>query len=78
MIFGEFFVSKNYNGLIIKVKEDGYKKTVVQNKNFSNFLKPSHKINVLKSKVYKLPKKGKKINEISFGSKIKVTKKLNI
>ena len=75
MIFGDSFSVSKRSGkwLKIKVKEDGYK-GFVQNKNFSNFLKPSHKINVLKSKVYKLPKKGKKINEISFGSKIKVTK----
>ena len=75
MIFGESFSVSKRSGkwLKIKVKEDGYK-GFVQNKNFSNFLKPSHKINVLKSKVYKFPKKGKKINEISFGSKIKVTR----
>ena len=75
MIFGDSFSVSKRSGkwLKIKVKDDGYK-GFVQNKNFSNFLKPSHKINVLKSKVYRFPKKGKKINEISFGSKIKVTK----
>ena len=74
MIFGDTFsVSKrSKKWLKIKIKNDGYK-GFVQNRNFSNFLKPSHKINVLKSKVYKFPKKGKKINEISFGSKIKIT-----
>ena len=74
MIFGDTFsVSKrSRKWLKIKIKDDGYK-GFVQNRNFSNFLKPSHKINVLKSKVYKFPKKGKKINEISFGSKIKIT-----
>ena len=68
MIFGDSFSVSKRSGkwLKIKVKEDGYK-GFVQNKNFSNFLKPSHTINVLKSKVYKFPKKGKKINEISFG-----------
>ena len=73
MIFGDTFsVSKrSKKWLKIKIKNDGYK-GFVQNRKFSNFLKPSHKINVLKSKVYKFPKKGKKINEISFGSKIKV------
>ena len=47
----------------------------MKNKNYSNFLKPTHKINTLKAKVYKFSKKQKKINEISFGSKIKVVDK---
>ena len=73
MIFGESFTvsKKNKKWLKIKIKEDGYK-GYIQNKNYSNFLKPTHKINVLKSKIYKLPKLGDKINEISYGSKIKV------
>ena len=74
MIFGESFsISKKTNNwLKIKIKEDGYK-GFIQNKKFSNFLKPTHKIHVLKSKVYKFPNKKKKLNELSFGSKIKVT-----
>ena len=44
------------------------------NKKYSNFLKPTHKVNILKAKIYKLPNKIK-INEISFSSKIKVTEK---
>ncbi len=74
MIYGDsFFVSKKIKKwLKIKIKEDGYK-GYVQNKNFSNFFKPTHKINVLKAKIYKFPNKRKKIAEISFGSKIKVT-----
>ena len=38
------------NGLKIKIKEDGYK-GFIKNKNFSKFLKPTHKINVLKSNI---------------------------
>ena len=73
MIFGESFSisKKTKNWLRVKIKEDGYK-GFIQNKKFSNFLKSTHKICVLKAKIYKFPNK-KKINELSFGSKIKVT-----
>ena len=73
MIYGEsFFVSKKTKKwLKIKISEDNYKGYIL-NKNFINLLKPSHKINVLKAKIYKFPNKRKKINEITFGSKIKV------
>ena len=74
MIFGDsFLISKrSKKWLKIKIKEDGYK-GYIQNKNFTNYLKPTHKISVLKSKIYKFPNKRKKVNEISFNSKIKVT-----
>ena len=73
MIFGESFSisKKTKSWLKVKIKEDGYK-GFIQNKKFSKFLKPTHKIHVLKAKVYKFPNK-KKLNELSFGSKIKVT-----
>ena len=73
MIFGESFsiTKKNRNWLKVKIKEDGYT-GYVQNRNFSIFVKPTHKVNVLKSKVYKNANKRKKVNEISFGSKIKI------
>ena len=73
MIYGDSFSisKKTRKWLKVKIKEDSYK-GYVQNKNFSNFLKPTHKINILKAKVYKFPSKRKKTNEISFGSKIKV------
>ena len=74
MIYGDSFSisKKSRKWLKIKIKEDGYK-GYVQNKNFSVFLKPTHKINVLKSKVFKFPNRRVKVNEITFGSKIKVT-----
>ena len=74
MIFGESFSisKKTKNWLRVKIKEDGYK-GFIQNKKFSNFLKPTHKIHVLKAKIYKFPNKKKILNELSFGSKIKVT-----
>ncbi len=76
MLYGESFsiFKKNSRWLKIKIKEDGYK-GYVQNKNFSKFLKPSHKICVLKAKIYTLPNRRKKINIMPFGSKIKVSEK---
>ena len=52
MIFGESFLilKKTSRWLKIKIKEDGYR-GYVQNKNFSKFLKPSHKVSILKAKV---------------------------
>ena len=71
LIYGESFsVSKSTKKwLKIKIKEDNYK-GYIQNRTFHQFIKPSHKIHVLKAKIYKFPNK-KKINELSFGSKIK-------
>ena len=76
MIYGDCFsiFKKNRKWLKIKIKEDKYK-GYIQNKNFSNLIKPTHKINILKAKIYKFPNKRKKINEMSFGSKIKVIDK---
>ena len=73
MIYGDSFsISKrSKKWLKIKIKDDGYK-GFVKNRKFSKFLKPTHKVNILRSKVFKLPNKRRKINEISFGSKIKV------
>ena len=73
MIYGDSFsiAKRNKKWLKIKIKEDGYNGFVL-NRNFSKFLKPTHKVNILKSKIFKFPNKRKKINEISFGSRIKV------
>ena len=73
MIFGDSFSisKKTRKWLKVKIKEDNYK-GYIQNKKFSNFIKPTHKIDILKAKIYKFPNKQKKTNEISFGSKIKV------
>ena len=78
MLYGESFsiFKKNNKWLKIKIKEDGYT-GYVQNKNFSKFSEPSHKISILKAKVYKFPKKKKRINIIPFGSKIKEQEKKN-
>ena len=72
MIYGESFSisKKSKKWLKIKIKEDNYK-GYIKNKKYSNFLKPTHKVNSLKAKIFKLPNKIKK-SEITFGSKIKV------
>ena len=73
MIYGDTFsISKrSKKWLKIKIKEDGYN-GFIKNRKFSKFTKPTHKVNILKSKIFKLPNKSIKTNEISFGSKIKV------
>jgi len=73
MIYGDSFsISKrSKKWLKIKIKEDGYT-GFVKNRKFSQFTKPTHKVDILKSKIFRLPNKSRKINEISFGSKIKV------
>jgi cell wall-associated NlpC family hydrolase len=78
MIYGESFsILKKYNKwLKIKIKEDNYK-GYIQHKNYSEYLKPSHKINKLKAEIYKSSNKKIKINELTFGSKIKITDKKN-
>ena len=72
MIYGESFsiLKKTKKWLKIKIKEDGYK-GYIKNKKFLSFSKPTHKINILKAKIYKFPNKQKKIYELPFGSKIK-------
>lgn len=74
MIYGESFsvIKKINKWLMIKIKEDGYK-GYIKKKKFFNFLKSTHKIHTLKAKVYKFPNIRKKIYELPFGSKIKVT-----
>ena len=73
MLYGDSFSvsKKTQRWLKIKIKEDNYK-GYIRRKNFSHYMKPTHKVNILKSKIYNHPNK-KKINELSFGSKIKIT-----
>ena len=74
MIYGESFsISKRgKKWLKIKIKEDGYN-GFIKNRKFPKFLKPTHKVNVLKSNVFKIPNEKRGIAQISFGSKIRVT-----
>ena len=73
MIYGDSFsiTKKNRKWLKIKIKEDGYK-GFIKNKKFPEFLKPTHKVHVLKSQVFKNSNKIKKINKLPFGSKLKI------
>ena len=72
MIYGDSFSiqNKTRKWLKIKIKEDNYK-GYIKKKKYSNFIRPTHKISVLKSKIFKFPNRIK-LNEISFGCKIKI------
>ena len=79
MIYGDSFSlkKKTKKWLRVKIKEDNYTGYVI-NKKFSQYIKSSHKVAVLKAKVYKFPNKSKEISKLTFGSKIKVLdKKVN-
>ena len=73
MIFGDSFsiTKRSKKWLKIRIKEDGYK-GYIKNRKFSKFLKSTHKVHVLKSEVFKYPNRVKKINQISFGSRLKI------
>ncbi len=73
MIYGDSFsiLKKSKEWFKIKIKEDGYNGYIKKRK-FSKYVRPTHKVKVLKSTIFKLPGRRKKISEISFGSKIKV------
>jgi hypothetical protein len=76
IIYGESFsvLKKSNKWLKIRIKEDNYK-GYVQNKKFSSYLIPTHKIKVLNTKIYRSSNKQKKTCELTFGSKIKVIEK---
>ncbi len=74
MIYGDTFSISKKTGkwLKIKIKEDGYK-GYIKNQRYSTYFKPNYKVNVLKASVYKFPNYRKKIYELTFGSKLKVS-----
>ena len=76
MIYGDSFtiINKNIKWLKVKIKEDNYI-GFIKNRNYIDYLKPTHKISKLNAKIYKLPNKRKKINVFTFGSKIRVVDK---
>ena len=71
MIYGDSFLITNRTKkwLKIKIKEDNYK-GYIENRNFNTYIKPTHKVAVLKAAIYKLSGNKKKISQLSFGSKI--------
>tara|TARA_B100001057_G_C22653365_1_gene872973 strand:- start:115 stop:855 length:741 start_codon:yes stop_codon:yes gene_type:complete len=78
MIYGDSFsvIKKSKKWLKIKIKEDSYI-GFIKNRTLKKFIKPSHKIHVLNAKIYKFSNKRNKINELSFGSRIKAEKKVS-
>ena len=60
MLFGESFSisKKSKKWLKIKIKEDNYI-GFIKNRNFSNYLKPTHKVCKLKANVYKTIQKAR-------------------
>ena len=81
ILYGEKFkiLKKKKNYLKIKTKYDNYIGYIKPRKYLSNFF-ATHKVCVLKSKIYKYPKDLKKFelkNHLSFSSKIQVFKKKN-
>ena len=81
ILYGEKFkiLKKEKNFLKIKTKYDNYIGYIKPRKYLSKFF-ATHKVCVLKSKIYKYPKDLKKFelkNHLSFSSKIQVFKKKN-
>ena len=76
MIYGDSFsvIKKNNRWLKIRIKEDNYL-GFIQKKDYKSYLKPTHKSNKLKAKIYLFPNKKKEINQLTYGSKIKVIDK---
>ncbi len=72
MIYGDGFslLKKTKKWLKIKIKEDNYKGYIL-NKKFTRYSIPSHKVAILKAKIYKFPNNQNKIGTLTFGSKIK-------
>ena len=79
MIYGENFkiIYNRNNWLKIKTKEDNYQGFITK-KNFRPNIQSTHKVCKLKANVYSLLNKTKKINELPFGSKVKVTGRKSI
>ena len=76
MIYGDSFLltKKTKKWLKVKIKEDNYTGYVI-NKKFSQYINSSHKVAVLKAKIYKFPNRQNEIGKLTFGSKIKVLDK---
>jgi cell wall-associated NlpC family hydrolase len=76
MLYGDNFsiLKKNSKWLKIKIREDNYK-GFIRNKNFKPPVKSTHKIHNLKANIYKFSNNSKKIDELPFGSRIKITEK---
>ncbi len=78
MIFGESFsiLNKKRGWLKIKIKGDNYT-GFIQDKNYSKYIKPTHKVSVLDARIFNFSNKHIKKNKLSFNSKIKVIETRN-
>ena len=61
-------INRNIKWLKVKIKEDNYI-GFIKNRNYIDYLKPTHKISKLNAKIYKFPNKRKKINELLLDQK---------
>ena len=75
MIYGEDFkiINTLSKWMKIKIKNDGYI-GYIRKKKFSSDLKPTHKVSVLSSNIYKESNFKKKVGTLPYVSKIKVEK----
>jgi len=79
ILYGETFKKIIKTGLWVKIKNDSDNyKGFIKNKAFISNQKNTHKVNNLKANLYFQPNNKSKVKKkLSFGSKIKVTKKKN-
>ena len=77
MIYGDIFsiIKKSNKWWKIKIKEDNYK-GFIKKKKYIHWIKPTHKISTLVANVYKKPHSNKLDGKLTFGSKIKLERKL--
>ena len=75
MIYGDGFeiINKFSKWFRVKVKEDKYI-GFIKKKKFISYVKPTHKVSVLFTKVYKGPSFKKKITKLPYAAKIKINK----
>tara|TARA_B100000945_G_C20377929_1_gene595607 strand:- start:237 stop:980 length:744 start_codon:yes stop_codon:yes gene_type:complete len=78
LLYGDNFkIIKKYGKWYkIRIKHDGYI-GYIKNRKFSKFIKPNYKVSVLKAKIFRKPNtKSKSEKFLSYGSKIKILKKV--
>ena len=76
MIYGDGFsiINKKGNWLKIRIKDDGYI-GYIKKKNFPFYIRPTHKVFKLFANVFRFPNKRKKVDMLTYGSKIRVKEK---
>tara|TARA_B100001029_G_C14951057_1_gene388801 strand:- start:57 stop:797 length:741 start_codon:yes stop_codon:yes gene_type:complete len=76
LIYGDTFsvIKKSNKWWKIKIKEDDYI-GFIKKKNFIDYIKPTHKVSKLSAKIYKKSNFSKPLGKLTFGAKIKSSKK---